>query len=151
MSAHKLKPGGRYITATGVPVRIISVTNGTILLKSLQSDNQFSVSVGYSLRTSKENGVDAVRGPLAPKASAKPLAPLIDAMLVKGGMTMRGIVRELKRKASAPCKNRDVAANVRARLYWAKRKGHRVERDSEGRLKVTSCQVGSKTAQTSLF
>lgn len=138
MSAHKLKPGGRYITATGVPVRILSVTNNAILLKSLQSDNRFSVSVGYPLRVATGNGADTIHEPQTSAPSTKPLAPLIDAMLLKGGMTMRGIVRELKRKASASCNGRDVAANVRARIYWAQRRGFRVERDNSGRLRIVA-------------
>ncbi|MFN0117970.1 MAG: hypothetical protein ACKVQC_06750 [Elusimicrobiota bacterium] len=137
MSAYKIKTGGRYITATGIPVRIISVTNKAILLKSLQSDNRFSVSAGYPLRASKENREVVTNMSQESAASARPLAPLIDAMLLKGGMTMRGIVRELKRRASASCNGRDVAANVRARVYWLKRRGYRPERDSREKLKVT--------------
>jgi|GEM_PF-2793963 len=136
MSAHKLKPGGCYITATGVPVQIISVTNNMILLKSLQSDNRFSVSVGYPLRVAKEDGVGTTLQSQRSEPSLKPLAPLIDAMLLKGGMTMRGIVREVKRKASASSKNRDVPSNVRVRLYWLKRRGYRIERDAMGCLRA---------------
>ena len=143
MSAHKIKTGGRYITATGIPVQILSVTNDTILLKSLHSDNRFSVSVGYPLRASKENAEDTTQAPQASAASIKPLAPLIDVMLSKGKMTMRGIVRELRRKASASCKDRDVSANVRARLYWAKQKGFQVERNGDGRLKVFAPKLTS--------
>ncbi len=44
-------------------------------------------------------------------------------MLLASGHTMRGIVRELKRRASAACRGKDLKANVRARLYWFKRKG----------------------------
>ena len=38
---------------------------------------------------------------------------------------MRGIVRELQRKASAACRGKDLQANVRARIYWLKRRGCR--------------------------
>ena len=145
MSTQTLKLGGLYITPTGKPVKILSATNTAILLKSLTSDNQFSVSGDYSLRVLRKNelpagfrGVnpteDEAGGAIAPR---KLLAPLIDAMLLRGGITMRGIVRELRRKASASCKNRDVTANVRARLYWFKRKGYSVERKVEGQIKVT--------------
>lgn len=75
----------------------------------------------------------------------KPLAPIIDAMLLAGGHTMRGIVRELRRKASSACQGRDLKANVRARLYWFKRRGYGVERDSRGCLKVL--QSASATAE----
>ncbi|MBI4376145.1 MAG: hypothetical protein HY549_06805 [Elusimicrobia bacterium] len=66
----------------------------------------------------------------------KPLAPLIDAMLLAGGKTMRGIVREVRRKASAACEGKDLNANVRARMYWFRRKGRSAHRDAQGRLQV---------------
>ena len=66
----------------------------------------------------------------------KTLAPIIDAMLLAGNMTMRGIVRELQRRASAACHGRDLRANVRARLYWLKRRGHSASLDAQGRLYV---------------
>ncbi len=66
----------------------------------------------------------------------RPLAPLIDAMLLAGGHSMRGIVRELRRKASAACRGKDLKANVRARLYWFRRKGLSVRQDVQGRVQV---------------
>ena len=148
MSAQTLKTSGLYITPTGKLVRVLSATNGLILLKSLQSDNQFSVSVDYPLRALRKNELAACCHSANPTqvepqkfpVTLKPLAPLIDAMLLRGGMTMRGIVREVKRKASASCKGRDVPANVRARMYWLRRRGFRVERDADGRLKVIGQQ-----------
>lgn len=75
---------------------------------------------------------DASKSP----AQTKPLAPMIDAMLLAGSMTMKGILRELRRKASAACRGRDLKANVRARIYWFKRKGCRLERSAQSRLQV---------------
>ena len=37
---------------------------------------------------------------------------------------MRGILRELRRKASAACRGKDLKANVRARIDWLKKRGH---------------------------
>jgi len=71
-----------------------------------------------------------------PERPTKALAPLIDAMLLTGNMTMRGIVRELQRKASSVCHGRDIRANVRARLYWLKRRGRLADRDAQGRIHV---------------
>jgi hypothetical protein len=68
----------------------------------------------------------------------KPLAPIIDALLLAGGKTMRGIVREVRRKASRGCKGKELQANVRARLYWLKSKGFTVDTDELGRLKARS-------------
>lgn len=53
----------------------------------------------------------------------KPLALLVDAMLLPDNTTMRGILRELQRKASAACRGKDLRANIRARIYWLKNKG----------------------------
>ena len=49
---------------------------------------------------------------------------------------MRGILRELRRKASVSCHGKDLKANVRARMYWLRRKGYRVDVDGQARLKV---------------
>lgn len=61
--------------------------------------------------------------PVQPPQAPKALAPLIDAMLLAGNMTMRGIVREIQRKASSACHGRDLCANVRARVYWLRKRG----------------------------
>lgn len=68
------------------------------------------------------------RGPRSRKepSSPKVLAPLIDAMLLAGGNTMRGIVREVRREAGISCRDKDLKANVRARIYWLKKRGHQV-------------------------
>jgi len=58
-------------------------------------------------------------------------------MLLAGGKTMGGILRELRRKASAACRGRDLEANVRARLYWLQRRGYRIERRN-GRIAATA-------------
>ncbi len=51
-----------------------------------------------------------------------------------GGKTMRGILRELRRKASVACRGKDLQANVRARLYWLRRKGYAIDTDARGRF-----------------
>ena len=47
---------------------------------------------------------------------------------------MRGIVREPKRRASAACRGKDLKANVRARMYWLRRKGYPIKVDEFGRF-----------------
>ena len=46
---------------------------------------------------------------------------------------MLGIVRMLKRKASASCRGKDLRP-MSARLYWLKRKGYTVDTDELGRF-----------------
>lgn len=51
---------------------------------------------------------------------------------------MLGIVRAVKRKARASCRGRDLKANIRARMYWFRKKGYAIERDELCRLKARS-------------
>ena len=139
MSSHNPRIGGRYLTATGVPVQLLEGCNGALVLQSLASDNRFSVSVTYPLEPLRGEPAFKLRPNLYvlravrirqahTPATAKQLAPIIDAMLLAGGKTMRGILRELRRKASSACHGRDLEANVRARLHWLQKRGYRIER-----------------------
>lgn len=130
------KVGNRYLTIAGVPVQVIEVHEGIMVLQGLASDNRLVAPAGYPLRPFKGE-VAAFEARLRPylgpqvkprrgQAQPKPLAPIIDAMLLAGGKTMRGIVREVRRKASAACRSRDLEANVRARIYWLKKRGYQV-------------------------
>lgn len=147
MGAREPRVGAEYATVSGLPVRVVAVSGGQVELQSLASDSRFYVPAGYSLgpmtgsnlAVARRSHPDQARGAVAgaPARTNKPLALIIDAMLLAGGHTMRGIVREVKRRASASCKGRDLRANVRARLYWLRRKGYRVERDS-GDVRMTA-------------
>lgn len=140
--------GSRHLTLTGAPVQVLEVRADAVVLQSLASDNRIRVPADYPLRPfDAEQAVwEARPNPYSPRsreaevsksiAQAKPLAPLIDAMLLTGGKTMRGILRELRRKASAACRGKDLKANVRARLYWFRKKRGRIERDEHGHLRV---------------
>ena len=138
------RAGERYLTAAGVPVQVLEVHEGIMVLQGLASDNRFVAPAGYPLRPFRgeaaafEARPSPYLGPQAKprrgQAQPKPLAPIIDAMLLAGGMTMRGIVRELKRRASASCRGKDLRANVRARLSGFKHKGYRIQTNQNGRI-----------------
>ncbi|MBI5243801.1 MAG: hypothetical protein HY922_09005 [Elusimicrobia bacterium] len=151
MIARGLRLGGRYLTLTGLPVQVAALRDGGMLLRSLASGNEFEAPGGYELRPMGQGTAslplkaaaagrepDKANGIARPKASNKPLAPLIDALLLAGNMTMAGMVRELRRKASAACRGRDVAANVRARLYWLRKRGCRVEISDQARMRAVA-------------
>jgi hypothetical protein len=130
------KAGNRYLTISGAPVQVLEVREGIMLLQGLASDNRLCVPTTYLLQPfDQEKAAWEMRPALYSARSKKakgltapnkPLAPIIDAMLLKGGMTMRGILRQLRRKASAACRGKDLKANVRARIYWLKKRGCRV-------------------------
>jgi len=75
-------------------------------------------------------------GTKATKGSGGTLAAIIDPLLMDGKMTVAEIAAELAKKAGDAAKNRDLAANVRARLVSYTRKGWRVEKDEQKRVKV---------------
>ena len=64
------------------------------------------------------------------------LAAIIDPMLLAGGKTVKEIAAELAKKAAEAAKGKDLAANVRARMVSYTRKGWRVEKDDQKRVKV---------------
>ena len=139
-----LKVGQCYLTPTGVAAQLVGKVDGYLMLRSLATDTRFTLPAACPLKPADGEGVDARFRPPSPSPSEpqarsrreQPLAPLIDAMLLAGNMTMRGIVREIQRKASAACHGRDLRANVRARLYWFRRKGRMAARDVQGRICV---------------
>jgi len=146
MAAHRAQPGRRYLTPSGLPVQVVEANGDQIVLQSLASDNRFAVPAGYPLRpfTGKENAACEVRShPYTPyirprhaRTEPKLLASVIDALLLEGGLTMRGLVREIRRMASASCHGKDVGANVRARTYWLQKRGMQLNRDHKGRVYI---------------
>lgn len=131
------KPGDRCVTVSGLPVQVVRTDGEVLVLQSLVSDNQFAVPQSCILRPFAEAAAQfqtrSTPYRRRPKGAVivgqklnKPLAPLIDAMLLAGGKTMRGMVRELKRKASVACQGRDLEANIRARTYWLRKAGKAV-------------------------
>lgn len=147
MPSPEPRAGERYLTAAGVPVQVLEIREGIMVLQGLASDNRFVAPAGYPLRPFKggaaafEARLSPYRGPQGKpcrgQAQPKLLAPIIDAMLLAGGITMRGIVRELRRKASAACRGKDLQANVRARMYWFRKRGYTIESDQLGHLNAS--------------
>ena len=84
--------GRTYLTSSGLPVRVARLGDGLIVLQSLASDNRFVAPANYPLEPMKlKNSAFAVnpdpyqaRGRRSRKEPRppKPLAPLIDAMLL---------------------------------------------------------------------
>ncbi len=147
MPALKPKIGKDYLANSGLPVRVAENGNGYLVLQSLASDNLFVVPVDYPLQffNNKKLTCKLRENPYSERterkgnggqAKPKSLAPIIDALLLEGGRTMRGLVREVKRRASSACKGKDVRSNTRARIYWLKRKGYTAKRNGQGRIKV---------------
>lgn len=131
--ALEITVGGRYLTPAGVPIQVLGLAGEQLLVQSLASENRFYIPAGSPLRLwgsdepafpvkeTSNRPIDEAQPTKPPEK--QPIAPLIDAMLLAGNMTMKGILRELRRKASAACHGKDLRANVRARMSHLRRKG----------------------------
>lgn len=100
----------------------------------------------------KKNGKKGTKGKAAAPAhrasakavAAKPqeakregsLAAIIDPLLLAGDHTVKEIAEELCRAAGEAAQGKDLAANVRARMVSYTRKGWKVEKDEQKRVKV---------------
>lgn len=151
--AEGLKIGENYLTSTGLPVRLIRAEGAAVVLQNLATADIIVLPASYPLEPFIEGEatlpvrVMPCEGPgsRTPVAQArKLLAPIIDALLLKGGISMLGVVRAVKRRASASCRGKDVKANVRARIYWLKRRGFTIDTDEIGRLKATPPYLDSE-------
>ncbi len=125
------KTGKNYITQTGLPVKVIAINSDNMLLQSLVTDNRLCVPLNYPLSSfNRRKPVSKLKDKpytlpseriKTKNLNKKPLSTVIDELLLSGKYTMKGLIREVKRRASSQCKGKDVAANIRARMYWLKK------------------------------
>ena len=120
------KAGNRYLTVTGAPVQVLEVRAEILVLQGLASDNRFLVPVGYPLDAPGGKATAFPPRPSPYSPYAKPRRGRPEIKLLAGNMTMRGILRELRRKAGVSCRGKDLKANIRARIYWMKKRGQQV-------------------------
>jgi hypothetical protein len=139
-----LTVGASYLTPTGNPVQLLDLQGDVVLVQSLRTDNRFLMPVTYPLRPMEEKPSGLELRPTPYKEATRPtlgerkrpLAPIIDALLSEGKLTIRGIAREVQRQASSACSGKNVRANIRARIYWLQRRGMRLYRDDAGRVLI---------------
>ena len=148
MTADKAKVGEKYLSRTGVPVTMTGTKDGKVILKLESTGTTIRVNGDYELKPYDEKAIskDARlimkangKGKKEGKAKAKKngsLAATIDPFLLAGGKTTQEIAAELAKKAGDAAKNRDMAANVRARMVSYTRKGWQVVKDDKKRVKV---------------
>ena len=148
MKANEAKTGEKYLSKTGIPVTVTGSKTGKVLIKLETTGTTVAVNGDYELKPYDEKGIGKEsrillkingKGKKAGKAKAKKegsLAAIIDPFLLAGGKTTQEIAAELAKKAGDAGKNRDLAANVRARLVSYTRKGWQVVKDDKKRVKV---------------
>lgn len=128
-----VKIGKNYTTQTSLPVKLIAINSNNMLIQSLATDNRFYVPLNYPLfHFNHKKPISQLKDKpyilpserIKPKnLNKKPLSSVIDELLLSGKKyTMKGLIREVKRRASSQCKGKDVYANIRARIYWLKKR-----------------------------
>lgn len=142
MKSIMAKIGKNYITQIGLPVKVITINSDNTLIQSLATDNRFYVPLNYplynfnhrkTLSELKDKPYIFPSEKIKPKnLNKKPLSGVIDELILANKKyTMKGLIREVKRRDSSQCKGKDVSANIkflcsyrkriRARIYWLKK------------------------------
>lgn len=142
--SRKLKIGRCYVDVLGDVVLLAGFAEGQLVLRSLMTANRYFAPSGMPLKPAKESDMERVNFMPAPSPGptenlyrkGKVLSAIIDVLLQKGGMTMTGIVREVERRASAASKDKNVRANIRARIHWLQKRGMKLHRDDAGHLHI---------------
>lgn len=148
MDASEAKSGVKYLSRTGIPVIFKGIKNGKVLLRLETTGTTIAVNGGYELKPIPEPKTEKVakQGGNAQgkaKVAVKPAAPaprslsaFIDPMLLAGGHTVKEIAAEVLKQATEMAKDKDIEANVRARMVSFTRKGCQITKDANKRVKV---------------
>lgn len=144
MNAIDAKVGQKYLSSKGTTVTVIGHKNDKVVLRVSGSDHEVPVAKDYELRpynrsqVSKDdchleqsNGANAGRKP-----RGESVAAIIDPFLIAGSKTVKEIAELATKKAGALVKNRDNEANVRARMVTYSRKGWKIEKDDQKRVRI---------------
>lgn len=124
--------GNTYHSPKGALVTVAALKERRIVLKINETNTEVLVSKSYPLRqcsavashlrieATKPDSVDLVRHE---KKRPIQLSSLIDPLLLEGKRSNREIVVALRKRLGEFSDGKDLAANVRARIYHLKRKG----------------------------
>lgn len=139
--------GKRYLSKDGTPVKVIGTKGDKVVLKSEATGNEILVSKNYHLQEYdeqkvnseakvliKSNGGDKTGQSRKPKGET--LASVIDPLLFAGGKTVEEIVKEVEKKKLSIAKDRDLSANVRARMVNYRRQGYQVEKTEDKKVRI---------------
>lgn len=148
MNANKAETGKKYLTKRGDPVTVMGTKGDKMVLKIETTGNKTEVDGSYELQPYEESKLSkdarlllkangqGKHGKGPRKIREGSLAAVIDQFLFDGKHTVKEIAAELLKKAGAACKGKDLEANVRARLFTYRRKGFRVDKDAQKRIRV---------------
>jgi len=147
MNKQTMEVGSKYLTLKGIPVTLLEVRDNKRIVRVETTGNKLELTADYKLLPYEESKIahDAKvllkangksKNGKVPAARDGSLTAIIGPMLASGRFTVKEIAAEIKKKAAALCVGKDLEANVRAACYSAKRRGWKVERDAQKRIKV---------------
>lgn len=148
MKASEAKVGVKYLSKTGIPVTVSGLKSGKVLIKLETTGTTIAVNGDYELKPYDEKGINkdsrlllkingkSKNGGKVKAKKENSLAAIIDPMLLAGGKTVKEIANELAKKAPEAVKDKDLEANVRARMVSYTRKGWQVIKDEKKCVKV---------------
>jgi len=139
--------GKKYLSKNGTPVEVMGKKGDRVILKSEITGKETLVSRKYPLREYNDKKVNSEsKVPVRSNGSSKTeqpqkskggtLASVIDPLLFAGGKTVAEIVKEIEKKKLPKAKGKDLSANVRARMVCYTRKGYKVEKTEDKKVKL---------------
>jgi len=144
MKAEQGKIGERYLTKKGIPMRIMGIKDTQVIVKLENLNKQIGIPKNSEIKPYTEKDISSIGKLVAKPESDKKqklvkegcLASFIDPMLFEGKYTVKEIANEIIQKAKEYTQNKDIEANIRARMVTYKRKGYQVVKDKDKHVKV---------------
>lgn len=141
MKAEEAKIGAKYLTKKGIPITVISFKDNRVIVRLENINKQIGIPKNSELKTFNEkdiNGIVRYINQEKPKKAVKEgsLAAFIDPMLFEGKYTVKEIAEAIVKKAGEYAKNKDIEANIRARMVTYKRKGYQIIKNDNKQVKV---------------
>lgn len=139
--------GKKYLSKDGTPVKVVGTKGDKVVLKSEATGNEILVSKNYPLQEYDDQKINSEskillrsNGPCKTgkeqKHKSETLASVIDPLLFAGGKTVEEIVEEIEKKKLSIAKDRDLSANVRARMVNYRRQGYQIEKTEDKKVRI---------------
>jgi len=149
--------GMKYLSKNGTPVTVVEFKDDKVILFSEITKMKIPVSQNYPLKAYEGTRSPLDTDPMREKVNAlmssvstqtpistvksKPrgetLASIIDPYLFEGNKTVAEIVKAIERRKLPITEGKELSSNIRARMVAYSRKGWKVEKSKDKKVKVT--------------
>lgn len=140
MKAEEAKIGEKYLTKKGIPITVVSFKGDRVIVKLENLNKQIGIPKNSELKPFNESEINGIvkfiKTDKVSEHKEGSLAAFIDPLLFEGKYTVKEIAKIIIQKAGDYAKNKDIEANIRARMVTYKRKGYQVLKDENKHIKV---------------